>query len=696
MNFLNKSLSKVLFVLFSLAFLSMLLQPLTNSGFVEPISVIILAISLFFVLRWIYQKLSTLNQKKLKIFAFVLIVFIVLTEILWAMNGHAELFGDPWHIQVQAERLFKGQTSWDIWILQYPNLVPLVGLELAFMKTASFLHISFYGVFYTYNIIISSLIWILVARLLWQKKPFLSVFSLLIIFCSPVLSGFLVQVGYSDGLAILSLLIIVSIFDKAVQKGRFTFLEFLASLIIFAVAYLARPNVIVSLVAILIIGILAYWKKEKYLNIWKICLYMAIAFILGIIFATLANHLIAKSIGYNLNNPHVFPIWNWVYESLNLKSGGEWGPTDRDYTLFHIGYSSSKAADIAGIIQRLKTYNLLLIPLFFIKFATLWSEGTFEVGSDYTLFNYRYNWTHAPAFITENIGSINIFWEIVLKALMALLLFSIAYSLLKKKKDLTSSYGFMLLIIMGVSIFHTFIWEVKPRYQFMTIGLLLIVGLLNLDSIFGDEKISIFKQDFNWKKFIKIFVPVASVLSLLSMSTIMQLQPKQKIVVTAQQHPADNYGYSKDVLKVSPKETIYQEFELSTNANQIEWQTGTTGPLTLKIQKNSSENWSDFDSHTIKTENTTADQVNQIFNSNMSAGQYRLAIYNPNSVTVGIRAMLNPIALDYPYLIKLPNGQTASLGFVISQSKEVSKYPFVMISFFAILFLVINIFIHKW
>lgn len=688
MKALSKIMHRTLLILFAGAFIFMLLQPYTDTGFIEPISVIILAIALFFLVRFLYRKLVLWDKKRLKILFFVLFAFFVLGQILWVNLAHVGLFGDPWHIQAQATRLMQGNHTWDIWILQYPNLVPLVALEMSFIKLASLLHVSFYAVFYGFNILINSLIWLVVSRILWRKKPVLAVFSIILVLALPVMSNFLLQVGYSDGVAILALVLLVSVFDKAAENGKFTIGQFIGTIILFTFAYLARPNSIVVLVALIIIGLLAYHSREKYIGLWQTSAKMLLACLLGIIFAVLVSHLIAAAVGYDLNNPHAFPVWNWVYESINLKSGGEWTPTDRDYTLYHTGFSSMKEADISGIIQRLKDYNLLIIPLWLIKFATLWSCGTFATGTDYTMFSGTFNWTHGPAFLVQNIGAINIFWQIYSKALLAVLIFAIVYGLWWKKRDLISSYGLILLIIMGISLFHTLLWEVKPRYQFMTIGLLLIAALLNFDGLFADNSFPLANE--KWKKRLKIFVPIFSVVSLILMATVMRLQPAQKVVVTAQQHPTDNYGYTHDDLVLQPGETIYQNFSLPIAANQIDWQTGTTGPLLMKIQKNTSGSWSDFDSHTIAMANVPAAEISQKFTTEMPAGEYRFAISNPNSKPTSLEALLDTSTLDYPYLIKLPDGQTASLGFVISQKQTVSKYPVGLIIIFGLIFVIIN------
>ncbi|KZK10426.1 Arginine/ornithine antiporter ArcD [Lactococcus cremoris] len=43
------------------------------------------------------------------------------------------------------------------------------------------------------------------------------------------------------------------------------------------------------------------------------------------------------------------------------------------------------------------------------------------------------------------------------------------------------------MIIFGISLFHTIIWEVKTRYQFMTFFLLFFVGVYAMVEYFEKD-----------------------------------------------------------------------------------------------------------------------------------------------------------------------------------------------------------------
>ncbi|MDR0300303.1 MAG: hypothetical protein LBI13_09570 [Streptococcaceae bacterium] len=688
MNFLNKTAYRVLLALFSLAFIVMLLEPYSTIGFIEPLSVVLLSIGLFFLFRFLYRWLKNLSKKQLKILIFIGFTIFFVFELLWVNLAHAQLFGDPWHMQTQAVRLSQGSKIWDAWILRYPNLLPMVSLYLSFIKLSQVSHVAYYTIFYGYNILINTTIWGLILHFVWKKSAVSSAFLACLLPFFPMAYGFLVLVGYSDGLAILSLLLLVMIFDRAQEKEQFGIFAFISSSLVFALAFLARPNVVVFIIALLIIAVYGYLLRKKMQSLWKSASKMLIACLLGLLLATAASHSIEKATGFNPKNSNALPSLHWVYMGLNTYNFGEYNPADVAYSENHIGYSTASQADLAGILHRIKSENVFLPVLWLSKFATLWSEGNFQSLTDYQYYSYSYNWTRGPAWLIKNIGAIQIFLGVYSKALVSLLLLSIILRLRRTKRAEVNSFGLMLLVIMGISLFHTFLWEVKPRYQFMTFGLILLSASLNLDQLFESD----LKLISPSRKFLKKFVPIASVISLTLMSTLLQIQPEQKVIVTAQQHPVDNYGYNNDTYELKPHETIYQEFGLSVASDTIDWQPGNSGPLKMQIQKNLSNNWSDFDSHVIATDNIPTPQGgNQFFTSNMSAGQYRFAISNPNSYPVSLTLDMDTAYLDYPHLIKLPNGKTASLGFIISSSKTQAKYSFALISLYALLFLVVNL-----
>lgn len=693
MKFLNKTMYRVLLGLFALATVIMSIQPLIDGGsFVEPISVILLAIILYFVLRWIYQKLAKLSSKILKFMIFGLFVVFVILQIVSINAVHLMTFGDPWHIATQAFKIVQGNNVWDVWLQMYPNLVPLLALNVGFVKVAGWLHLSYWAVFYTFNLLVNTAIWIVIARFLWKKSQSLAVFVMILAVLMPMNYDFLLRVGYSDGLAILALVLLAVKFDKAIQTQKFGVGAFLTTILYFALAYMARPNVVILLVAIAICGIVAFHERKKYKNLWKSTSKMLMACIVGILFAIGAAHGIASAIDYNLKNPDAFPIVNWFYESVNYATKGEWTTVDRDYTLYHIGYATEKAADIAGIKSRLASLGQhpWQIPVLILaKFGTLWSCGTFATGTDYQEFRQGFDFTHGPGWLITNIGAINMFISTYAKALMTVFLLSILLRLWREKKVGISVFGLSILTIMGISLFHTLLWEVKPRYQFMTIGLLVIAAALSFDGLFSTKTAEEVAAKFDKKKWLKIGFPIASILSLILMATVMQLQPKQIVVVNAQSHALDNYSDANNVYTLSPNQVISQEFKLSTAAAQVDLTSCSTGDLQLFVDEKVGNDWQVVARHPI-----VAAEPHIIINTHLSAGTYRFVVKNETNLPVGMAVMMSTQNEDIPYLISLPHHQTGSFGWSVNAGEK-TKFPVGLIVIFGLIFLLGYLFILK-
>jgi len=695
MQFLNKALGNVLLVLFSGAFLFMLLEPFTDVGFVEPLSVVILAVGFFFGLRWIYRKLEEMTATRMKVLILIAFVLFIALQILVQSTMHVQVFGDPWHIHAQAVRMVAGDKTWDLWIQQYPNLVPLVGLDMILLQIADFLHINYFIVFYGFNILINTLLWGVTVKFLWNKKKEFAGLATLVILILPSSYSFLVNVGYSDGIAMLSLVFLVLIFDRANHKGKLSILQMFFVAATFTFAYMTRPNTVILFIALFIIGIYTYTQRKKYGKLWKICLQFFLACVVGIVISTLASRGIAHLLHYDLHNSYVFPVWNWIYEGLNLSSVGQYTRADRYYTLNHTGFATAAAADKAGIVWRLQHYGVHLPSLWLGKFTTLWSCGTFATGTDYTVPSWTYNWSYAPGWLIHNIGAIGIFSQVYSKALVAVLLFAIVYSLWKKKKDLMSSYGFVLLIIIGITLFHTLLWEVKPRYQFMTFALLIIAAVWSSKDIFS--KAAEFKVSDKSKKILKIALPLLAVISLGLMGTVMQSQSSQKIIVNTQAHPTNDFGYTYNDVMLKEGEQLSQQFDLSTAANRIDWQTATSGPLNIKIVKiNADGSDKVMDSRTLITYGTASGTTSQKIYVDLPAGHYRFLLTNDTPKEVMVDAMTSMKDLDYPHMIDYQDGRKGSFEFSIVNTHNVSRYPVGFIVTMAILFILIYLAIFKF
>ncbi|MGM9886167.1 MAG: hypothetical protein ACI31W_02890 [Lactococcus sp.] len=688
MKLLNKMLYGSLLGLFGLAFFVMLLEPYTDAGFVEPVSVVLLTLLLFFVFRFIFRKLknfSAVQTKKLVLLNFI--IFIIF-QIIAVSVVRLQVFGDPWHTATQALQLTEGSHVWDEWVQYYPNLIPFMSLQIVLIKLSSLFHLSYYVFFYGFNILINSLIWLMVVRILGRKKLAFAAFASIFMLILPMNYDFILRIGYTDGIAILMLLLLASQFQMLLTNRVFKKRQYLSLALIFMLAYLARPNVIVVFVALIIFALIAFFDKVNYGNLWQSLGKYFLACLIGMVLAFGVTRGLAKAVNYDMNNPNVFPTSNWFYESVNFSSMGEWTTADRDYILYHPGYETAKEAANAGIVQRVSELAAApwKIPVLYItKFSSLWSCGTFATGTDYQLYSYVYHWAKAPAFLIEHIGAINLFFESYAKALMALLLLAIFLRLKQEKKAPVNLFTFAILIIMGISLFHTFLWEVKPRYQFMTIGLLAVSGILSLESLFSLESVPFLpKRMANLgKKKMVVILSFLSVLSLGLMATVMRMQPKQTIVVNAQFQPLNNYNLDKGFVSLKPGQKISQIVNLNTEADLLNVTTANSTELELRVEKKVNQKWL-----SVLTASVAAGTTDYLVQQSFEAGQYRIVYDNQTAKTQKVGAMTETAVLDYPTHAEF-DGKEVSLGFQFTKIQAEYKYSTGLIALFALLYLLL-------
>jgi hypothetical protein len=368
-----------------------------------------------------------------------------------------------------AKELNQNNFQWSSWILQYKNLVPLTVLYSWMMKIGEYLHTGFYPIFFTYNISLLIGTLILIILTLWHKNPRAATLASLLAIFLPMCYRFIIQVGYTDGASIFALSTLIFLFEyHHINWWKLVLLSY-----IFAYGYLMRPNIIIAIIALFIIGIFTY-KKQK--NICKFVSQLFLFCFSGILLANSAGSLLNTAYHYDVNNSKQFPVVHWIYMGLNQQKFGKYNRADRNYTLDHNGFSSAQDADIAGIKNRVLESN----PLSFsehliVKYGILWHEGTFQ-----TLTDYQKEYVFAPKLFLNYSKPILWITQIFSKALISLFLLSIVLKLLHKKTVSKNSFLLSLLIIFGISLFHTIIWEVKTRYQFMTFFLLFFIGISTL------------------------------------------------------------------------------------------------------------------------------------------------------------------------------------------------------------------------
>lgn len=642
----NKIIRIGLLVCLAMASFGMLFVSMTETGFIEPISVLFLTTFLYFAFRFLYQKLSALTKRQLKIISILFLILSACLATAIIATVRIQVFGDIWHSQIMAGKLVDSNFEWDQWILQYPQLVPLTALYSWFMRLGAWLGIGFYPIFFTYNILLLVGILILIVRLLWRRSPVLGAFASILCLISPFFYSFIIQVGYTDGASIFALLLLVDLFDQAEQMNIW---KLGLSTLIFAYAYLMRPNVIILLVALVIIAGFSF-KKNKVLFHKASRLFLAC--LIGIVIAMSATKALDSAYHYNPQNNDAFPTVHWIYMGLNENSVGKYNRADRYYTLNHTGYATAKEADMAGIERRLEQCNpWTLVKQWVSKYMILWKSGSFQ-----TLVDYQGSYIFAPAWLLEYNGVIILCLQMYSKALVGLLLLAIFADLWRKKQLKMDTEMLSLLIVFGISLFHALIWEVKSRYQFMTIGLLLFVGILALSRQFERQPNPVIAD--RAKKIGLLSFPV-----LLFVSSVLMIQysgQKAPIQITGNNN-GSNYNQSLPKITIPAHQSLRQSVQLNARALTMDMSLAPTANVTLNIYRDNAGDKDLIISRPI-TPLQTYLTLDNLSADGLASGNYVIEVSNRQDYPVSMTGQSKVYVSLYPSLIEQKK-QTSSFVF---------------------------------
>ncbi|WP_052348586.1 glycosyltransferase family 39 protein [Weissella oryzae] len=659
MTIINKIIRWSLLILFFGAFLSMLLASHTDTTIISSISVITLTIILFLLIRWIYHQLTSFSSKTKGYIIWLAWFSILLIQIIFVFTVHVGVFGDPVQMLQMATRLANHNYDWVEWIRQYPNLVPLTALYTGFLHLSSWTGLPFLAVFYSFNVAVTSAIVGLTFYLIWRHNQNIAVIAAGFAIITPFFYTFLLNVGYSDGPAILISLALALIYDSAEHKGTFKWLAASLTVILFGAAYLMRPNIIILLVAFLLMLLLSF-KNRKQNFTFQLNLRMLASSFVGLILASQVSRWLFTIFHYDKNNADVFPTLHWIYMGLNPTSGGKYSTADRYYTLLHHGYKTAAQADWAGILHRFAEYNPITLILHWLaKFFTLWSSGTFQTSTDYQI-----RWQSAPSFLLNHMLTLDVLNESFTKALIALLLFSIVVKLYRMKKLQVNLMLLVLLFIIGISLFHSLIWEVKIRYQFMTIGLLLFAGYQNLaDLIEQPLKFNKFKELTQKNTWALIALPILGGISLLTMNLI----PSNHLL-----SPVSSYRWAQSSIQkqndhtfIEQGQQISQIVPLGVKSSNLQLVTEYSQPLVLYIDRWQANQW-----QPVLESKIPAHSLVKNISYPFAAGKYRITLQNntiyPAEVAVAQKSYTTPNRL----LATNPQGDNSTLVFTFWRSSN--------------------------
>ena len=325
------SITSILALILALAMVIGIVSNLVQPFDIKASSLVLIGCLAVWYLKPLYLKWSEqLSETAMTRILTVIFIAIMIIQLLVIRFLPASVYHDPFRVLVQAEQLSHGNLSWNdsLYFWRFPNNVSLTVLLSYWLKLTNFLHMdTYWGIHLLSFILLDTFIFAIlrsVRRLSHQHGAALlaAVFFLI----SPFAYTYYLQVFYSDLPTLLCLAVVFNVligwssFNRT--KKIVTGTGLVLSVIIGEVV---KPNLIVLLVAVVLVGIWLLIKNRQQLKIIQTPL---ILIVLGFVLAVPTAAGLKSASHFKNNNEYAFPTEHWIWMSYNPKSDGRYNFSD--------------------------------------------------------------------------------------------------------------------------------------------------------------------------------------------------------------------------------------------------------------------------------------------------------------------------------------------------------------------------------
>ncbi|WP_029508470.1 hypothetical protein, partial [Paucilactobacillus suebicus] len=368
---------------------------------------------------------------------------------------------------------------------------------------------------------------------------------------------------------------------------------------------LIKPNMIVLLIAV---GIMITTKLIKKQWSSKTILTSMIISIVCVFIGIGTFRLENKVYNYQDRPNEELPATSWIAMSLNFSNEGMYNLTDvrKQISLpTHNAKINSEKNIIKKRIKMMGASGLLLH--FFQKLSIFLGSGTFG-GEKLTS-----QWEIEPSWYRENHQILNFQFTIISQMLLSFVFLNSAIGFLRR----SSNYDNLLplLIFIGLSTFHIFIWEVEARYAVPLYPLLLLWCADGIDSL---KKITFKISRFN--QVLLSFCLIAC-LGLLSFITPKVLNNRFSSTVVAEQ--GNGKYFSDENITLKARERVFTTVKVHEKSNILKIYGNHNSTKVLIILT--------MDGKTIKTTTTRLSEVTTM----------KYPKQNPGKITIEIKNLSN-------------------------------------------------------
>ncbi|PWG00157.1 hypothetical protein [Levilactobacillus bambusae] len=445
---------------------------------VSPLTLLFCSVILFILLRGIWLGLNHLSPKQLRINMIIVTGLLLLCQLWVATHFEVSERADLYYVREQAINLFQGHTKWLSYFYVYSNNVNAAIFLSWWNRLAHWIGLPIYGT----SIYVAQFLWLDVglACAAWMLKRVRglagSIIFLLLCLVSVPLYYYALYI-YTDTVVFPTTLISLAIIMKLTSAKRWQprlFWTILLGLIV-TFATLVKMNFLILLIAIIIGLALTVWPSHANWQMKTLVIVVLVA-IMGIGFR--ADGAIKTANHYQLDEHQVMPLIHWIDMSWNPEQFGNYSRAD---TAFLTRYPS-KEQKVAIESNQLKTRIHKMGSKGVIKHLYR-KTRLFLATGDFDIFRLYGPFQKAPTWYLSRQGTLN--WVLAqwcqvlyLVMLFATLLFGL--TALKRHQVNHPIAIVAVLFLIGMGIFHIFIWETEERYALPLLAVWLVSGTMGL------------------------------------------------------------------------------------------------------------------------------------------------------------------------------------------------------------------------
>lgn len=447
---------------------------------------IVIAIGLCILIK----QTKNINPKLKIIIICIVVVAYFICQIGWIEIRKAKPVADQLEVYRAAVNIYRGNGGGlkkSQYLEQFPQQLTLAWIYALIFKIS----VESVKILQYCNAIANtfSLIAILLITKQISKEYEININKTLIIMATfltlPMLSTFI----YGDFISLPMCLFSIYFIMKYGEKNKIRYA--IISALLISIAYIARMNNLIYIIALLIYLLLDILKAER--KIQKIAI--IIMFVIIAIFPTsIIKSAIQNKLEFDKKNK--FPVAGFLCMGMaeGPRTNGWYNSNIANIAKNDIDNSKQICAE--AIPQRIKyliTNPLYTIKFYAVKTASMWAENTYSAiwYNQSFNFNIKYKTEIEKEWLDVKLKNIRNDIVVYQKALILIIFGSTIQILLKYKDKLSNEVILLITIFIGGFLFHV-LWEAKSRYIISYIVVLIPVASIIIHKGEENEKIRLF------------------------------------------------------------------------------------------------------------------------------------------------------------------------------------------------------------